>query len=81
MVGLGISRASLVGDDFADRGHRRVAEFEMRGEANEDGFTRKVSHVEGSRRDQGSGVNGEAKVLKIRRIAICNSMGTPVGAF
>ena len=38
MVGLGISPASVVGDDFADRGHHGVAELGMRGEANEDGL-------------------------------------------
>ena len=38
MVGLGISAASVVGDDFADRSHHGVAELGMRGEAIEDGL-------------------------------------------
>ena len=38
MVGLGISPASVVGDDFADRSHHGVAELGMRGEAIKDGL-------------------------------------------
>ena len=38
MVGLRISPAAVVGDDFADGGDDRVAKLGMRGEAIEDGL-------------------------------------------